>query len=139
MDEVEGTQAPIFLVGAEDGDVQVAWSPGQAESQMEPPEVNEGYYAVYDRDGRIASLQTSEIDVTIQSWSLPIHRPQLCVVLADYLARNDLLVDAELGSNDYLDKAAREIHKHREQRVFPRVPRRWAALWRRTWRGHGDR
>lgn len=124
MDQSRG---PFFLVGNEGNgdDVTVAWYVGEAEGEMEPPEVESGYYTVYDREGRTANLVTTRIDVTISGWSSTTQAARLREILTSCLQERAISFDESPDDVEFALQVARALAEVQERHVFPRVPFRF--------------
>lgn len=113
---------PIFLASDEDNDLMVAATVVAAEAEMEPQEVEEGYYVVFDSSGHIASLVIDRWTVKISGWSEEAHLSKLRRHCESYLKEHALLVDPSLDDLEFIREAARVIATSRRKMLHPRFP-----------------
>lgn len=90
-----------------------------AEGWIEPPEVREGAYLVWDAEGRQAELAVEKWDVRITKWSDPSPE-RLRPLLEAYLAQEGITGQTLQPFSDLVETAARVAHEHQLSREWPR-------------------
>lgn len=116
---------PIFVIDREGGDVLAFDTVVAAAGFMEPPEVKEGAYLVYDAGAHEAVPWVRGWDVQLASWSHDPRPNELKALLADYLSTHGVGAEAEVGLGELVSRAAEVAHRLESDRARPRIFERW--------------
>lgn len=88
---------------------------------MEPPEVMEDAYLVFDRTGHEAVLGVERFDVVITAWSAEPAPDRLRGFLTRYLEEHEGFVDQDASLDDLAARADRTAVERDLARTRPRV------------------
>lgn len=123
---------PIFVVDRGSGDVVWAFSdPQAAQGAMEPPEVNEDAYLVFDCRGHIATLGVERFDTKIQGWSPEPDADRLRYVLTRFLVTHGRNVHVSVRLDDLVNEANKLATEVEYARTHPRILVPLLKWWRR--------
>lgn len=118
---------PLFIANDEDDDLTIESSVVRALGSMEPPEVEEGHYLVFDATGRQGHLAIARCDIVITEWATEADLPGLRSRIEKCLVLYDLEIDEYTNDDDYVQRAAALIFSENIKNRWPKWPR-----WLRT-------
>jgi len=124
MDEV---RLPIFIANNEDDDLTIAPSVISALGNMEPPEVSDGHYFVFDASGRQGHLAIEQFNIVITAWTTAADLPALRSRIQKCLVYYHLEIDQNMNDAEYIQRAAPFIFNENIKNQWPKRPR-----WLRT-------
>lgn len=111
---------PIFVIVSGGEDVSAFDTVVQAAGDMEPPEVTEGAYRVFDANGHEAELGIDEWDVIIKRWDDEPAPGQLRDLLLEYLATSGHRQEVDADLSDVVAAAERIAIETEEKRTHPK-------------------
>ncbi|MBC7404019.1 MAG: hypothetical protein H7279_12740 [Microbacteriaceae bacterium] len=118
---------PLFVANNEDDDLTIAPSSIFALGDMEPPEVRDGHYLLFDATGRQGHLAIEQFDIVLREWTTTSDLPGLRSRIEKCLHHYRLDIDGSINDADYVQRAARLIFNENLKNQWPKWPR-----WLRT-------
>lgn len=122
---------PIFVICREDGDVLAFETVTKAAGYIEPPEVDEDAYRIFDALAHEALPVVSKWDVEISSWSEDVRLTELRTVLLGFLSASGAEVQDDWSLDDVVRAAAEVAYSAERDRTWPRFVPRVVAWFRR--------
>lgn len=123
---------PIFVANSEDDDLVVAPDVARALEGMEPPEVGQGFYLVFDAVGRRGHLKINRFDIELERWEADSDISGFRSRIDRCLAFHSLLLDKTLDDRDYIHVAASLIFDENRKNQWPK----WPGWLRKKMRGN---
>lgn len=99
---------------------------------MEPPEVEDNAYRVFDARGHEAVLAVPRWDVELVSWAPSAREGELRTVLLTFVSKNNVDVDAQASLDEVVRKAEQLAYRLQCDRLRPRIVWTIAKRLRRT-------
>lgn len=119
---------PILVIDRDGSDVFAFQTPTAASGFMEPPEVAENAYRVFDANGHEAVLGIRGWEVVLDAWSPVAREDELRALLLLFLAQCHISVSPGASLNEVVHEAARSAQALERDRIRPRILRsvvRW--------------
>jgi hypothetical protein len=126
---------PIFLIDPEGGDVLSFDNVVAAQGYMEPPEVREGGYLVFDSVGHQGTPRISGWDVVVEDWTPEPAPAQLRDLLMRFLSDHGIRGEESADLPALITLAEQLAGDLEVQRTHPRI----AAHLSRWWRGRAQK
>ena len=116
---------PIFVIDRDGGDLLAFETVVAAAGFMEPPEVKEGAYLVFDADAHEAVPGVRGWDVELASWSPDPRQSELRALLVGFLSEHEIDLGSDARFDDVVGEAAEVARRLDADRIRPRFVSRW--------------
>ena len=129
---------PIFVVDRDGGDMLAFDDVRLAEGFMEPPEVEDDAYEVFDSAGHVGALTIREFDVLIESWSASPDLGRFRRVLEAFLGGDQRAIGDEVDLDVLVSSAYQRAQEEELARTHPRFLVPFLKWFRRRRRADGN-